>query len=41
VLVDPRKEYDNTAYANAYSELLTYIANRPSRVDQHLTAHGF
>jgi hypothetical protein len=41
VLTDPRKEYDNTAYANAYNELLTYIANRPARVDQHLAAHGF
>jgi len=41
VLLDTRKEYDNNAYAAAYSELLTYIANRPVRVEQHLTAHGF
>lgn len=41
VLVDTRKEYDNNAFAQSYADLLTYIANRPARVDQHLTAHGF
>ncbi len=40
-LLDPKKEYDNTAFAQAYSDLLTYIANRPARVDAILAAHGF
>ena len=38
---DPRKEQDNQTFANAYSSLLTFIANRPTRVRQRLVEHGF
>lgn len=41
VLADPRKEYDNAAYATAFNDLLAFIASRPARVDEHLAAHGF
>jgi hypothetical protein len=38
---DPRKEFDNGTYLNAYNGVLGYIANRPARVDQILATHGF
>ncbi len=41
VLADPRKEYDNAEFAQAYVDLQSYIVDRPARVTQHLTAHGF
>ncbi len=40
-LADPRKEYTNQEFAQAFADLLTFIANRPARVDEHLAAHGF
>jgi len=41
VMADPRKEYDNSAYADAYNGLIDFIGWRPGRLDEILRAHGF
>jgi hypothetical protein len=41
VMEDPRKEVSYSGFQNAVSATVNYINSRPTRVRQHLSAHGF
>ncbi|MSP15371.1 MAG: hypothetical protein EXR73_01950 [Myxococcales bacterium] len=38
---DPRREYGEREFLDAYQELLEYISNRPTRIREHLAYHGY
>jgi hypothetical protein len=41
VAADPRKEYDMTEFANKHAEMAAFFMNRPARIREYLTAHGY
>jgi len=41
VYADPRKEYSNATFDQAQNDMIGYLAGRPGRINEHLTAHGY
>jgi hypothetical protein len=41
ITTDPKKEFSNDEFKNAYQKTVDFFSSRPPRVEQYLKTHGF